>query len=585
MKDDKPIVSAEALLYIAILLLAAWLRLSELDILPLADAEAARALNAASLTPHASPFWQDSNSITVVEPAYYFLTTIVFHLFGASDANARIVPALAGLALVLTPLLVRRRIGRATALVVSALFAISPVLLTTARTASGASLAGLGLVGALALLLGEDKGPTGKVRARWAAAGLGFALAAGPSVFHGLLSLGLGATLVYASQPERRSWRSLIISTENRRLGLWITLGVMLGVAGGFGLALSGLAGLAESLGKWFLGWLARGDTRSLTELAMLAAYEPLVLVFGVVGAVVAVRERDQAGITAAWLSLGGVLSVLVYPARQGSDLIWVVVPLSFLAARATVLLIERIARRRTWKEFLGLTSLLLILIAFAYLQLATYASGSGLSYEMLDRNLRLWVVIGVLFLSVLASVFFGLGWGWSVALEASGAAVWLPLLVFAFAAGWRLNLIPDRAGAQELWRPQASTQGLRLLSETLQGVSQSYTGRVDALDVAILGESSASLAWTLRDFQPARLDLELEGVEPSAIVIRAEGETPAFRAEYVGQELKVGEWRGWSGILPPDPITWWLKRNAPTEDQIWAVLVRKDIAMLEGQD
>jgi hypothetical protein len=585
MKDDKPVFSVEALLYFAIFVLAAWLRLSDLEMLPLTEVEAAQALNAASLTPHASPFWPDDNSVALNEPAYYSLTTIVFHLFGASDANARIVPALAGLALVLSPLLIRRRVGRATALVVSALFALSPVLLTTARTASGTSLAGLGLIAALALLLGKDSGETGKVRAGWAAAGLGLALASGPSVLHGLLCFGLGATLAYASQPERRNWRSLIVSTENRRLGLWITLGVIFGVAGGFGLALSGLAGLAESLNTWLLGWMARGDIHGLTELAMLVAYEPLVLVFGVVGAVVAVRERDRIGVAAIWFSLAGVLLALVYPARQGSDLIWVVVPLCFLAARASVLLIERIARRRSWKEFLGLASLLMILIAFAYLQLATYASGSGPAYEMLDRNLRLWMVIGVLFLSVLAIVFFGLGWSWSVTLEASGTATWLALLVFTFAAGWHLNLIPDQAGARELWRPQASTQGLRLLSETLQGVSQSYTGRLDALDVAILGESSASLAWALRDFQFASLDMEPESIEPSAIVIRAESEMPAFRAEYVGQALKIGEWRGWSGILPPDPVTWWLKRKAPTDDQIWAVLVRKDIAMLEGQD
>jgi len=580
MNSRKKYISVETVLYIVITALAAWLRLANLGFLPLTNSESAYALTAASVTPYASPFWDD-DEVTPLSPAYHMLTASLFHLLDASDSGARLIPAFAGLALVLAPILLRRRLGRPTAVILSFLFAISPALVTTSRTAGGASLASLGLVTSIALLMGVEAGEDNRKRIGWAGAALGLSLASGAAAFQGLLAVGLGAIYLFVRRYRSGGKRIGRLRGDQIRQGLWIAMGVMMVVAAGFGFSLRGIAGLADSLADWITGWGASGEIPALTSLVMVPIYEPLVLVFGIVGAFNALRDRDSLGLAAvSWVS-GGVLAMLAYPARVGSDLIWVIIPLATLAARSLAGLVERIARRRTWQEFTGLTCLLLVLMAYAYLQLAAYASGIGPAFDVIDRGLRLWMFFGVLFLAGVVVVLFGLGWSWSLAGESAGLAVCIALLALNVAACWRLNFPSLGASAQELWRPQVSTQGMRIMVETLETISQSHTGRVDALGVRIYGDATPSLAWALRSF-PIAGSVGEQAVDPAPAFMARDGEVvPALSAEYTGQGLQLGERWGWDGVLPIDPLAWWVLRQASTQPERWILFIRLDIASL----
>ena len=66
-------------------------------------------------------------------PVLYYLDALVFRLLGAGDFTSRLMPALAGLALALLPLLFRRWIGRGQALAVGAILAFSPLLIFYSR--------------------------------------------------------------------------------------------------------------------------------------------------------------------------------------------------------------------------------------------------------------------------------------------------------------------------------------------------------------------------------------------------------------------------------------------------------------------
>jgi uncharacterized protein (TIGR03663 family) len=66
-------------------------------------------------------------------PVLFYLDALVFRFIGASDYTARLVPALAGIGLVLLPLLFRRWVGRVGALTVAFLLAFSPLLLFYSR--------------------------------------------------------------------------------------------------------------------------------------------------------------------------------------------------------------------------------------------------------------------------------------------------------------------------------------------------------------------------------------------------------------------------------------------------------------------
>jgi 4-amino-4-deoxy-L-arabinose transferase-like glycosyltransferase len=584
MKISNARLTLEKAIYIVVIFLAAWLRLGNLNKLPLTDSESVYALAAVSVTSEASPFWHNNEEVVPLSPAYHSLTALVFHLVGASEANARIIPALAGLMLVLTPLLARRRLGHSPTLLITFLFAISPVLLTTARTAGGTSLAALGIVAMIASLLGKEKGSNERLRFTLAGAAFGLALASGVPVFHGLLTLVLVALYLSITQSkdgEIYKW----IRRDQFRWGIWIAVGVMIVVAIGFGFSFSGLAGLGEAFAEWVSGWGASVEMSPVTGLAILLIYEPLLLVFGIAGAVVALRNRDKYSVGAFTWAIGGILAMVVYPARQAADLVWVVIPLCPLAAGAGISLIERLAHRSSWLEFIGLIGFLLTLMTFTYLQFAAYASGMNLIPDAIGNGARLSIYLGLLLMGVVVIILFGLGWSWSLAGECMGFAGCIALLILTIAAGWRLNFAPTVSGANELWRSQVSTQGLRLMVETLETISQSYTGRTDATEVKVIGPATPSLAWALRNFRLANLSGEIMTNPVPVVLVRAGEEWPILEAQYTGQGLKIGEYWGWDGILPPNPIAWWIQRHAPTVEESWILFVRLDIISLGEMD
>ncbi|MFV9506272.1 MAG: flippase activity-associated protein Agl23 [Oscillochloridaceae bacterium umkhey_bin13] len=66
-------------------------------------------------------------------PLLYYLGALGYFLFGDNDFSARLMPALAGTALTLTPYLLRRELGRPAALIAAVYLLISPVALYVGR--------------------------------------------------------------------------------------------------------------------------------------------------------------------------------------------------------------------------------------------------------------------------------------------------------------------------------------------------------------------------------------------------------------------------------------------------------------------
>jgi hypothetical protein len=278
---------------------------------------------------------------------------------------------------------------------------------------------------------------------------------------------------------------------------------------------------------------------------------------------------------------IGGLIGMVIYPSRGGADLTWVIIPLSVFAAQTIVKLADQIAQRVDWQEFLGLTFLLLVLFAFFYFQLAAFTSGLGPAFDVMNRNLRLWLALGVLLLGGAVLIVFGLGWNWSIPRESLGFAGCVVLIVLNISALWRLNFAPTVSSAQELWRPKISTYSMRLMVETVETMSQSYMRRPDTLEVSVHGEIPPSIAWAIRAFPKAGSGVGVGEVAFPVVIASEEQDLPTLIAEYTGQGLDVQERWGWEGVLPPDPITWWIQRTAPIIAESWVLLIRTDIASL----
>jgi hypothetical protein len=574
--NDRPlrIVTLESLVIGVLLIAGMALRVGLPSWPPLTPAEAASALDAARSTQGASAL--DPSSGPVQAPAYASLTALLFTAFGASDALARVVPMMAGIALLALPLVLRRLMGPAATTLATLLLAVSPALVMTARTAGGGALAIAALSFCFALLLRDDLSP--RVRTAWMAILLALGVASGPSALNGLLGLGLGLVLHrLLFRSSKGAWASLRALPWSVRRELVLFVALLLVFSTALGTRLDGIAGVTASIAAWIKGWAAFGALALGPALVGLLVYEPLVLAGSIYGAI-ALRSHTRINSNLLAWALGALVVMVIYPGRSVTELAWWLVPLALLAGQAIEDVIERAARADNKPVLLALIGILLLLSAFAYLQLAAYVRGIGLGAAF-DPSLGLGLAVGALVLGIVVAGLFGLGWSWTLPGNAVRVVGVVLLMGETVSALWSLNYIKSVAGAQELWRPQAATVETRLLHETVRGVSLGQTGTEDSLPLRLEEKASPVLAWTLRDFPLDAPQGALASDRPAVILRRVDGQDRPLAADYVGQTFSVGQQRAWGGILPAGILHWLILRDGATTPEQWLLLVRADVA------
>lgn len=577
MKDQR--VPLSWLLATAILLAAAGLRLSNLAWAPLGDFEAVAALSAAGGTPFESSFWV--GGAQVVSAAYSSLTGPLFSAFGASDGLARLVPALAGLALVALPFLFVGQLGWISTLGAAATLAISSVVLSASRTAQGAALAALAVgllwfVGSRHMNAGEE----GSYALTGSA--LGLALAAGPEAWMGFFGLTLALLIQRVSSMGDYDGLSLPpwFDSLRRREVLLVAGLVFLALSTRFGFRVATMAHAVGAAGSWMQGWFDGSGIPILTGLLLIPFYEPLLLVAGVLGGWIASRSEERSRSALLLWTLGALIAYLVYPGRQPTDLIWVATPGSFLVGFALEEGLRRYRSVTSWWAPASLSAVLLILAAFTYLQLEQIGTGVGL-VQLPAPEQTLFGLAALTFLVALLFLF-GFGWSWRETGLAAGTFVLMASAALTLSAARRLTHESD-IGARELWRRQASTPNLLVLQRSLDGISNAHVGREAGIEVGMSVPPPPALAWALRDYEPAQVGTGEEAVAPP-VILAPEGDESPLPADYLGQGFGLTEFKAWSGPLPPSLLEWWLDRRAPTEIAHWVLYVRTDVAGV-GED
>ena len=176
------------------------LRLAALDVFALSGAEAERSYDAYALY-RGQPL-AAGDSLDATAPLFLLLQSMMLFLFGATDATARLAPALLGLALLPLALALRPFVGRSAALGMAGMIAVSPTLVFASRTADpeiGVACFALLLVVAV-LRAGLPGRGAGSARTWAAVAGIAVAamLASGPTAITVLIGLAVGAVAALA---------------------------------------------------------------------------------------------------------------------------------------------------------------------------------------------------------------------------------------------------------------------------------------------------------------------------------------------------------------------------------------------------
>ncbi len=568
-------VTIETLAYAAILVLAAALRLIHLSAAPLTTSEASQALAAFNSTPMP----------TGGSPLLYAINQLVFGITGTSlgDAGARLAAALMGTLAVLLPSLYRRSIGRLGALAAALILAISPTLVFASRLMDGQALAAMLALAALGfgLRYGETRRPRDL---RIAAISIGLALISGPGALTALIAIGLGSIMAYRwlmSDDDRARLRELgQESAALREALIWGAATVLL-VASTLLLNLGGLRGVPEVVSAWLGAWTAFDVIGPLQIFQILLIYEPLIILAGVAGLVIAMRRIT--GVMAV-LGVWGIVALLIaiaQPGRQVTDLALALVPLALLAGLATQRLIDALADRGTWGNEGALWLVGTPLIGYLAITLSSYATGHNLigNAQLLGQTLSPLGSFAVL-LAILALIvggIFALAMGLGAVLRAGASLALVVLVLLSVGGTWSATQLHAGDPHELLWGPSTTTPEVQPLLEAVEAASWRATGtpRQAAINVA-LPNFDPVIAWYLRGFKNTRFTAAADTDTP--IAITPLGTEPlAEPGAYLGAKFVTRALWSPSALDDAALLRWWVYRQAndPTAEQTLVVWVK----------
>jgi hypothetical protein len=571
MKNFEP--TLEHAFYALALAIAVGLRFVQLGALPLSDYEAGWALQALRVIQGLKPAIGPN-------PAYVHLTAIAFYIFGPTNFLARFWPALAGCALVLAAWPLRVRIGRIPALILAFGLAIDPGLVAMSHLAGGPMLAITCLVLTALLWMSGRRAASGFFA--------GLALLSGPSVWLGLVGLGLawafGSGLGKKAPaqagdktvlPEPGSSPARFRPQELLPAVYW-AIGTLIIAGSLFFLSPKGLPALVASLGTFLQGWYTLSDVQLWRPLLALPAYEILPLIFGLVCTVRGILKRETIILRLSIWALVALLLVLIYPGKQTGDLVWVLLPLWAMAALELGRHFD-FAGNNLW-EVAGTATVLVAFLVFGWLNLAS-VTNMDLGSDM--AHTRLWLLAAVILLIVLSLLLVGTGWSVSVARLGGvwGGVIVLTLFTIAMttgAAGLRQPL------TVELWQPEPRTGRVDVLLNVATQISDLNRGDAAQLPLTILNEDSPALHWLFRYWQVQDANLLAPDSTP-ALIITPSGNL-SLSVKYRGEPLVLHETGAWDKSSSSDLLKWFIYRQLPLQQDSVILWVRSDL-MIDSQN
>ncbi len=566
MKWDQ--ITIERALIALILALAVGVRLLNLGSLPLSDGEAGWALQSLSIA-------RGEATEIGPQPGDVTLTGLAFILFGSSNFLARLYPAIAGSLLVLVPLFFKRQLGSLAVLILMTGLALDPGLVVMSRTL-GSPMGAIGF-GMLALALAYARHPL------LAGVAAGLALLSGQAVIAGLVPLGLawGVTALYhrsrsqasdGDSPEAplawlhgKEWREFFLSA----LVTLLLAGTL------FFRVPQGLSAWMSAVPAYLRGWVTPSDTPALRLVVALLVYQPLALIFGVLGIVRGwLRGDRRVHFLSLWF-LFSLLITLIYPGRQMGDLVWSLLPLWTLAALELARLLGGYNGNR-WVP-LGQALVVLILLALFWLNLL---GAAGAFIDPQASVMRLAVLAGLLALVAILTLLVGLGWSWDAARVGFVWGLCAALGIYGLSALWYASQL-SVPGQYELWQPATITRNADLLVSTVEDLSEWNSGLIHEIDLT-LADESPSLRWELRNMQklaeiPADQIDTINGT-PSIVIARLAEQTPRLAETYRGQDFGWWVSPAWQGALPPDFLRWLTTHQAPLTLNQVIVWARSDL-------
>jgi predicted membrane-bound mannosyltransferase len=561
------------LAWLAVALVAFGTRFINLDGNPLQPAESSLAMDS----------WQilRGQGVSVaLSPLLTYANVLAFLTLGASDASARAIPALCGSLVALSPVLFRQYIGRFGALVAALALSVSPTVIFASRSVDPTALTlalGVGLL--LAVLAYSATG-----RASFAYIGgilVPLLLVSGPSaVTLVIIAIGFIAafgrsrlTRKYSDENSEQSrpaadtaplWFHEDALAELspgtlRRIGLIVVVEFAI-LATGLGTNLQGFGdSLAHPLGIWSDGF-SHIDAQSIGLLPLVfLGYEPLIVGFGVAGAVQAFRRDRRLDQFLVWCAVVATLVVLV---SDGTHPLWIglaIVPLGLLAGHVAEDLWSTFAAAEPRRR-------LLLYGAVALPLLATTIIAAG-NATLAEPNVPRLAFLGPLLAIAAFSIGYGVYYDARTALTSAAAVAFFATCGISIHAAMLLNS-GGMLNPADVFVGTATSSDVRTMTSQVSTVlGELHIARQLEAKPVIETISVASIyadpvAWYLRDFPQLRVVSSI-GDAPAVAIVASQTKAPS--GPYVGETFQLFTSSARPGLSPIELGKWLLYRQAPS--------------------
>lgn len=557
----------EGWLYWLAFLVAIGFRLIQLGASPLTDAEANLALQALNIARGANP-------LLGPQPAYFLFTSVLFSIIKSTNFMARVIPALAGSALVFVPYLFREQLKPRPALILAFFFAIDPGLVALSRQANGTMLAVTFSLFAVAMWNNRRLIPAGIFA--------GLALLSGTSLWAGLLSVGITWFFVRGmaakSETDQSPISNSLITNYEMRPAL-LALGITL-ILGGtlFFLVPNGLSAWVSSLPAYLKGWVSPSVMTPGRILFTLIAYEPLGIFLAILSLIRGYRTGSTRIIRLSiWFGLALLLAIFY---RQPGELAWAILPMLALAA---------LEFSRSWHVFpserleVGIVTIaLLILLTYIWFDIAAIGldpfSQTAVAVPGVGsmQNPRYIILYGALAILIACIAFVAFGWSARTAWLGSAWAFIIFFTVYTFGVAWGGSGMRSANGV-ELWSPDQKPVQAKLLLSSVDDISDLSVGHELSQPVTIMGVNSPALEWLLRNHEVKVVDaLDPQSAPP--LVITLPMNDLKLAAAYRGEAFTWRQTVQFDSMQRQEWWRWLVSRQLPRQDEQVILWARDDL-------
>jgi hypothetical protein len=511
----------------------------------------------------------------------------LFFIFGNSHFIARLLPALVGSFLVLVPILFRPLLGEKPSLILAFGLALDPGLIAVSRITGSPVLALVFVLSTLGFWYKRKFYPAAICAVLTFLSGVPFLI--------GVMSILVTGIVIWLLKrindeilPDINPKEGEILPSS-RNLAYFFIVGFFV-LSTFFFHFPQGLGGFAKTFPAFLNEWSNPLGVPILAVLLMFVVYQPLALLFGIMGVVHSWWIGDGIGkVLSIWLCIS-LLVILLYPARQMLDIVWILVPLWTLAAREISLWLEYIPG----EDFatLGQTVLIFILASLGWLNLV------GLILPMQNPELirtRGILIIGVVILGLLATLLVGLGWSYRIAQKGLVWACLLSLGLYSISGTWAVvRARPSGEGAPSLlaspitqWLPAPSIGSASILLQTVNDLAEWHTGNRNILDMMVLSQdpvcetciASPSMQWLLRNIRKAQIvDTLSREMVPSVVITSGDQIDQQLSTSYRGEKLLWKIYPDWEGAISDGLLRWVLYRDVPAKAERIIIWARSDI-------